>query len=278
MGDLSTPTGTEGNAAALEAVRRRYRRTVFLFYFFIALMPLGCVGPCGLAMVIPNETARAVFGMTGLLLPFVGLGGMLLMLGDRSRYKRSLTVAEQADRMGLSFTEVPAKAEYARLRQLPVFDEATKDDARNLVTGQLGGVALLAADYSYAIGTGRYANASTQTVLALPGAAEGLPRFLLVPRRWTDRLAKLLGGRAIELPGRPEFNKQFTLGGLNAAAIAACFTQEAVQLCLEGKDLTAQTGEGMLVVHRENQFVDPAEYERLAAWAARLARALRPAK
>ena len=110
--------GLPDNAAAVAVLRNRHSHEAGLFYFFLLLIPLGCVIPCILFGYLPQGTPGTACAIAGLGLPFVGLGGMLLMLGDRSRYGRSLGLAEQADRMGFGFIEKPTEecAAYKRYK------------------------------------------------------------------------------------------------------------------------------------------------------------------
>ena len=60
------------NAREIRRLRRKRARALAWFFGWIAFIPVGLIGGCGLAMLIRNDTARAVFGMLGLLADFRG--------------------------------------------------------------------------------------------------------------------------------------------------------------------------------------------------------------
>src|SRR5436305_12746591 len=124
---------SSANHTAREISQLRKRRALArtLFFGSIAFMPLSCLGGCGLAMLIKQETVQAVFGILGLLGPFVGLGGLLLMWSDRSRYGRSLDLALQAEEWGLAYSEQAPERKHDLLRDFQVFHDPTSDVARN---------------------------------------------------------------------------------------------------------------------------------------------------
>src|SRR5262245_22854015 len=94
LGDTPVPRP----AASLERARRRHRRVWLLLCGFLVLIPVGCAGPWALSLSAAPEYQKALF-YAGLLLPFVGLGGALLMRFDLARSGRGLALAEQAERL-----------------------------------------------------------------------------------------------------------------------------------------------------------------------------------
>jgi hypothetical protein len=273
--NLTPPAGR--NAAVIANLRRRSARVQRWLYFFLLLMPLGATG---LALMIagnPNATPSQVLGLGGILVFAVGLAGMLLMLGDQGKYRRSLALAEQADLMDFLFIEKPKEDRYAALRSLRVCKWATNHTAVNLLTGRVGEAAVTGMDYTFVIGSGRYARAFQQTVVLLPDTTHGLPDFLLYPRSWVDTLSQLLGKRLIELPEQAEFGRRFALRGDEPEEVAACFTPALVELCLAEKNLVLEAQDGLLVMYRKDQLAKPEEYPELVAEALRLAQALQAA-
>lgn len=270
---ISATKSSGGNEAVVAALRRRRNRVRTLFFAFIALIPLGCVGPIALLRFVPGQMTTPLM-IAALFLPFVGLGGMLLMLFDRGRYGRALAAAEQAERLGLRYTEKPAAPAYARLQSLQTFSNADGQvGAFNLLTGEAEGRPLSILDFAFAVGYGKGKTVYDQTVFLLERAVPGVPDFVLYPRSWHDKLAKLLGDEFLEVPGQPAFNRQFALRG-DEEAVAA-FTPEVIQLCLAEEGVTLEAQGGLLAACRVGKRLDPGSYPRFADWMARTAAALR---
>lgn len=53
--------------------------------------------------------------------------------------------------------------------------------------------------------------------------------FKLTPRGWGDPMKPLFPSGPIEFPDDPEFNRLYTLRGLDESAVRACFTPEVRQ-------------------------------------------------
>jgi hypothetical protein len=93
------------NEQEIVRLRRRLSRANKWCLFFILLMPLGFVLPCGVAVALASASAGPVpegitlpqiLAMIALGLPFIGLVGWLVMRGEKAKYAQSLAVAEQA--------------------------------------------------------------------------------------------------------------------------------------------------------------------------------------
>src|SRR4051812_29346634 len=96
-----------GNAVAIADLQRRFRRVTSWLYLFISLIPLGCL-VFGLMFVVGVlSTAGPIFALVGILLFILGIGGTMLMAGDRGACGRSLAVAQAADDQGFLYLEKP---------------------------------------------------------------------------------------------------------------------------------------------------------------------------
>jgi hypothetical protein len=85
-------------------LRRRVDRARKWRLFFLLLMPVGFILPCGIALALvpasgqPERegiTASQIFGMTALAVPIIGFAGWLLMHKDAKKYTQALASAEQ---------------------------------------------------------------------------------------------------------------------------------------------------------------------------------------
>jgi hypothetical protein len=267
----------EQNAAVIASLRRRAARASLWFWICLPLLPVGLV-VSGVAVLgfatNPASTAWGIVCLVGLALACVGGGGALLMAADRSKYKRSLALAEQANLMGLRFLETPPKEVLEQLRGLRCFGSADRVAGFNWLTGRIGQCDVMAVDYAVAFGVGRATRAQDQTVFAVIAEPERWPDFVVSPKRWHDVLSRFLGGQLIELPDQTEFNHQLALRGADAEAIVSCFTRQVVELCLAEKDRRIETAGPLLVVFRQGRRARPDTYPERIAGVLRLAEAL----
>jgi hypothetical protein len=262
------------NANEIARVRNKRNRAQVIFFSCLALIPLSCLGGCGLAMLIPHETARAVFAGIGLLAPFLGLGGMLLMLGDRSRYGRSLDLALLGDELGLAYTEQPTRRQLREVRQFQVFREPTDDYSRNGLEGEFKKTPVVIMDYNCSWGRGRLAYVIAQTVLVFPEALPEAPDLILFPKGLLDKLADAvgLGGRPVRIPGEKQLNKAYGLFSEEEAA--ALFTADVAEICLEERKLVLEVSGGSLLVYWAETYIKPGELPDRLATAVKLKRLL----
>jgi hypothetical protein len=217
--------------STIAALRRRVQLWLL---FFLLLMPVGCVGPLSLFSVAPKGTETPLF-IAALALPLVGLGGALLMVGDRSKSGRSLALAEYAERTGLRFVERPRPDEYTWLENTESYGSADKHmGGVNLLAGNTGDQAVWVIDYTCGVaGTG-----FRQTVFVLRGAALGVPNLVVNPRGWLDKLGRMLGDRGIDIPGQPELAKRFVVASADPEGAIQCLAGPAADWLTRAGDVT----------------------------------------
>jgi hypothetical protein len=219
-------------------------------------MPVGCIGPFAFFSIAPKSAQTPLF-ITALVLPFVGLAGTLLMFGDRSKCKRSLALAEQADRLGLRFVARPLPDEYRWLERTESFGAAEKHmGGVNRLAGPASGQDVWVIDYTCGVGGSGF----RQTVLVLRGAVRGLPNFVVTPRSWLDKLGRMLGDRGVEVPGRPDVSKRFIVGSDDPEATGRCLSGGTADWLAEAGDMTVEVRDGDLIAQRYNQLVRPEDY------------------
>ena len=69
-------------------LKRRGHRSRFCLGVFILLMPVGCIGPLSLILIIPGESAREILGPIAFVLFLAGLTGTILVAWDLARYRQ----------------------------------------------------------------------------------------------------------------------------------------------------------------------------------------------
>jgi hypothetical protein len=95
---------SQSDAESLGELQRQLTRSVRLRRFFLLLMPLGFLAPCGLGLgtadidieVVDGLTLPQLFLLLSVTLPFIGLAGWMLMRGDAQTHTRALHDAEKA--------------------------------------------------------------------------------------------------------------------------------------------------------------------------------------
>ena len=138
------------------------------------------------------------------------------ILGDRKRTKELKKVVESH---GLSFkgkegTEVLEKV----MEQTVSFSHDSRSlSASNLMQGEVGGVSVTLADYSFYTGTGKSSKFHERTFLMIESKNMNLPPFSLKPAGWvSDRVQKLVGFKDVDFDSHPQFSKQYFLCAFNA--------------------------------------------------------------
>ncbi len=265
------------NAREIARLRKKGKLTRILFISCIAFMPVSCLGGCGLALLIPHDATRAVLGMAGIFAPFVGLGGMLLMWGDRGRYGRSLDLALQADELGLTYTEQPTRRQLDVLRQFQVFHAPTNEYSRNYLEGEFENTEVVILDYSCSWGLGRYSHVIAQTVFVFPDAVQEAPDLSLFPKGVFDKLGEAigLGGQPIPIPGATELNREYGLYSEVAKEAAALFTAEVAAAVLKERNLMLEVSRGTLLIFWSETYIKTGELQEKLATAIRLRKLLR---
>lgn len=249
------------NFAAIRNLRRRKAIVQSAFYGSIAFMPLSCLGGCGIGALIKHENTAMIFYAIGILAPFVGLGAMMLMWGDRGRYGRSFELAQQAYGLGLLYTEKPSADQTRVVDAFDVFRDHDHEAARDHLAGERAGMPIVIMDYSCAWGHGKWAYVIDQTVIILENAAPDAPDLLVYPRGLLGKLKQAIGleSKPIKLPGEEEFNDAYGLYAADADAAAALFTSELTALCTKEDDLVIEVSDGSVLVYWTNTRFPPKE-------------------
>jgi hypothetical protein len=261
------------NADAIASLNRRRRRSFFVLLFFLLLIPLGCVVPCGLGYVLPGETAKMSAGVTGLVLPLIGLGGAFLMFSDRHKYKNGLRAVAVADQLGLVFVETPKKSDYALLDEARMYHGATIRSCGYLLHGEMHGCSVLLADYQAVYGYGKTANIYSQTVVVLPA---DLPNFLVTAKGWLNFLDKLVGDKQFDFSDDPTFHQNFVVRGDDDDDVRAILTRTVRRMLVVDPTLVIEVHNGHLFVTRFKRIQPPENYAEVIDEAFRFAEALEP--
>lgn len=263
------------NEEEIRRVSGKRARSLGFFYFWIAWMPLTLFGCCGLGLASGSGNLAVGGFMAGILLPFVGLGGLLLMGNDRLRYSRSYALASEADELGLRFRETPTRKQYGFLNDFQLLSDPTNEAARDWISGDYRGRRMTAVDYSCAWGRGKFARVIGMTVLVVD-PVERVPNFILSPRGLFDRLTEAVGltGKPLPVPGEKEFSRSYGLFGRQGREAAGRFGRELIDLCMEEGDLVIEVRDGVMLLYHSDKRIKPAELEEFLRLGGKVARLL----
>jgi hypothetical protein len=277
----------DDNSEVIADLQSRRFILAVIFYGGLAAIPLGVICPCGLAAVVRRfapDWSQDV-ALSSFFLPLVGLAAALLVVGSRSRAKRSLTLARMADAMSHRLTLQPPRERLDFLTSFPFLNElqvAHSGRGANLLEGVYKGRPLTAVDYTSLHLLGYKHFVRSQTVAVFTQGFDALPTFAVVPQTFFDRLDQALfsapPGETFKIPGDKEFNRRFALVGEDRAGVLSCLTAEIVDLVLEDSRTTIEVHDGMLLVAYRRTIVSAAEYEDFLRAASRIAKALDKAR
>jgi hypothetical protein len=273
----------QNNEQAIRELERHLGRVTAFFYASVAAIPLGLLCPCGLAAIahrVAPDYSQWI-ALSAFFFPLVGLAGALLVVGDRSRTRRSLELARMADDLGLRFTVQPAADRMDFASSFPVLNllkTPHSEQGANLLEGTYKGRRLAAGDYTFLGLLGYKHFVAKQTVTVFLAGFETLPPFAILPQTWADRFEQaLLGtspGKTLKVPGEKDFNRSFVVVGTERDAILARIGAGLIDLFLDDGRLALEVQGGMLLVYRRDTVLASKDYEDFLRVAHRVAREL----
>ena len=249
MSDRTSP-----NQDAFRTIGGRKTRATLIFFACIAMIVLGCGGPCVVSFFVP-EVYKPYFGMAALGLPIIGLIGAILMYSDKSKCARQLELVEFAEEKELRFVEKPKAKVWERLAEFRLFSEADEHNgAVNHMKGTIDEWNVQIMEHTYSIlGADLRRSPYQQTVILVSGFSVKMPEFMLLPNSWVEKLFAKLGGKeGIVLKDQDAFSDEFFLAGGQKTPVAALFTKRVVALCMANTDVSLELHDGTLLVSRMN--------------------------
>jgi hypothetical protein len=264
---------------AVHDARRRFRRYNTVFWLSIAAIPLGLIVPCLLSIVaykIWGDEVSAPVALSGLFWPLVGLAGALLVRGARARSRRSLQLAELAQRVGLRFIYLPKLEQFRFLHDVSFMADPHFSSAKNWMDGTPNGREMIALDYEYTYTWGSVSEVGSQTMVVFRGF-EHLPPMGIIPIGIMGRLENFLLGDRNKIPfADPRFTSQFVVVGDDYTHIAATITPTLIDTIINDRLLTSVAEQGMLIIFRRLTYVAASDYQAFLAEAFRVAELLSP--
>jgi hypothetical protein len=225
------------------------------------------------------------------LLPIVALGVCcaLIVVGfhlyERRDKKRTGALANLAMRLGMQFTAEAPEGFLGRQSDgtIPpplLFDGINSfilghgGRARNVMRGELDGVAISLFDYWYSTGGGRFSHVYDQTVVILSLPTLSLPAFVLKPENIFHKAGSAFGMQDIDFPEAPDFSKRFLLRGAQEHAIRAAFNRDVLDFFQDRPGVSAEGCGRHLIYYRRGRVQPAAEIRAFLKQGCELAKLL----
>jgi hypothetical protein len=197
------------------------------------------------------------------LLPFLAAGAFLVLffialhLDLRRDKKRTEAMANLAMRLGMQFTAEAPEGFLSLFNQVNLFILGHGGEARNVMQGELGGVAGSLFDYTYVTGSGKTRSEHHQTVVILSLPTLSLPAFVLKPENVLHKVGSAFGMQDIDFPQAPNFSKRFLLRGAQEHAVRAAFKPSVLSFFERHEGMSAEGRGNHLIYYRAGRAQQP---------------------
>lgn len=266
------------NHVEIERQRHKCDRLRMWLWGFVLWIPVTLVIPTILAIFLLEGMTAQLLGLGAVLLPMVGLAGLLLMANDLSKAKHHLNIAVVGQEMGLRFFQKADPQSLDDLNQFSSFWFADATSGQFQLSGQLNGVLVEILEYILEDRARAAPVFHVQTVFLFQHGIEDIPSFVARPRYLVGSIREALGWETIQIAdrvGATEFQRNFILLGDDPEYVVDIFTDEMIELCLEEPTLTVEVQGDLLLLHRRGQIVKPESYDAVVALGLQWVRALR---
>jgi len=214
------------------------------------------------------------------LVPFLAAGGILAgcfvaaHFDCRREKKRTAALANLAMRLGMEFTPQATGGFLSVFNKVNLFTLGHNKQARNVMQGDLDGVAVSLFDYTYVTGSGKTSHNHHQTVVGLSLPTLALPAFVLKPENIFHKVGSAFGMQDIDLPEAPDFSKRFLLRGAREHAIRAAFIPGVLDFFERHEGMSAEGRGNHLIYYRAGRAQRPADIRGFMRQGCELARLL----
>ena len=141
-----------------------------------------------------------------------------------SNRRRREALREFAEQRGYHFEPKRPRAEQALGEAFPIFKRGHNKSWGSTISGQVGGKAFIAFEYSYVTGGGNSSHRHPLAVMLWEAPERSLPRFSLAPEGFWRRIAQRFGAQDFDFENDEEFSRAYELQGDDEAAVRALFT------------------------------------------------------
>jgi hypothetical protein len=199
------------------------------------------------------ETLVPVLAVLG----FLTLITLIIVLSLHLQKRRTEALARLATTLGLHFAVDAEPGFLESFNSLHLFTLGRRGSLRNLLRGDLGGVAVCLFDYSYVTGSGKHRTTHRQTVVGLSMPSLSLPGFNLRPENLLHKLGSALGYQDIDFAEVPGFSSRYLLRGTEEGAIRAAFGRQVLSYLEQRTGISAEGAEHRLIYYRAGKILPP---------------------
>ena len=193
---------------------------------------------------------------------FVLAGGMMYWSYVANK-KRIEGFEQEAEAMGLNFTQQPADSFMAHYGHFKLFNRGRRRGVSNLIEGDSGDVTLRIFDYKFTTGSGKQTRHLVQTIASLKSSQLNIPSLTIHPEGFLSRVGSKMGFQDIDFDSHPTFSKMFVLKGDNEEAIRNFLTPAALEYFEAHQGISLEASGDTLFFYNPNRRSKPEEIKDL---------------
>lgn len=195
---------------------------------------------------------------------FVLAGGMMYWSYVANK-KRIEGFEQEAEAMGLNFTQQPADSFMAHYGHFKLFNRGRRRGVSNLIEGDSVDVTLRIFDYKFTTGSGKQTRHHVQTIASLKSSQLNIPSLTIHPEGFLSRVGSKMGFQDIDFDSHPTFSKMFVLKGDNEEAIRNFLTPAALEYFEAHQGISLEASGDTLFFYNPNRRIKPEEIKDLLA-------------
>ena len=205
---------------------------------------LALFAPIGLS----GDMMLQIFLIVGIVLAVFAFICWAVYLGRLANKKRIEDFKQEAEAMGLTFTQLPLFSFADHYSHFKLFSRGRQRQFSNLIEGDSGDVTLQIFDYQFTTGSGTQTRKHAQTVTLLKSSQLNIPSLTIDPASIVSLIGSSMGFQDINFDSHPTFSKWFVLKGDNEEAIRNDLTPATLEYFerqfLEHRRLTSLEASG----------------------------------
>jgi len=175
--------------------------------------------------------------------------------------QRREQMQDVAARMGFSFSPEGEAGLRERLGRFYLFSQGRSRKMRNVMRGEIHGVAVTLFDYQYTTSSSKHNNTHRRTVLLFETERLRLPFFTLRPQSLFHKFAAAFGYGDIDFQAHPVFSDAYLLQGSDESRIRDLFGEEVLSYYERRRNLCTEGAGQQLVFYRGNRREEPGSME-----------------
>ena len=201
--------------------------------------------------------------VVGIVVAFFAFAGALMYWSYVANKKRIEGFEQEAEAMGLNFTQQPADSFMAHYGHFKLFNRGRRRGVSNLIEGDSGDVTLRIFDYKFTTGSGKQTRHHVQTIASLKSSQLNIPSLTIHPEGFLSRVGSKMGFQDIDFDSHPTFSKMFVLKGDNEEAIRNFLTPAALEYFEAHQGISLEASGDTLFFYNPNRRSKPEEIKDL---------------